>query len=383
MRIGIIGAGHAGVEAARAAREAGAEVVLFSAESVPPYYRPRLVALAFGHAEVAGISMHPPEWYAAQGIDLRLAAPVASFDAATRQVVCGDRTEAFDGLVVANGALPVQPPFARTGGPAVWPLWNVDHAAKIRERVRPGGRLAVVGGGILGIEAALRGLDAGMTVTIIELLDRLMPSQFGARASAVLLRRLRDRGIHVRLGHGVKAATGNAATVHLTLGDGHALEADVCLISIGARPDTASAVAAGLETGRGLVVDRFLRTRHPACFAAGDVIQFEGVTRCSMKESTTQGRIAGLNLAAALQGRELQPYQPDTMLLSFRAKDFEIYALGQPDGVGAEEHLLDGTTESVIRSLVIKDGIPLGVQMIGTREGFDEYAAAVRRHRKG
>jgi hypothetical protein len=86
---------------------------------------------------------------------------------------------------------------------------------------------------------------------------------------------------------------------------------------------------------------------------------------------------------AALQGRELHPYQPETSLLSFRSKDFEIYSLGQPGGVGCEEHLLDGMTESVIRTLIMKDGIPLGVQMIGTREGFDEHAAAIRRGKMG
>jgi NAD(P)H-nitrite reductase large subunit len=382
MRIGIIGAGHAGVEAARVARAAGADVVLYSAEAVTPYYRPRLVALAFGHAEVEGISLHPPEWYAAQGIDLRLSTPVESYRAETREVVVGGRTEAFDGLIVTNGALPVVPPFARTGGQAIWPLWNVDHAREIRKRVRPGARLAIVGGGILGIEAALRGLEAGMTVTIIELLDRLMPAQFGARASEVLLRRLRARGIHVRLGHGVKATTGDGTMAHLTLGDGHSLEAELCLVSIGARPDTRSATTGGLETDRGVIVNPVLQTRHAACFAAGDVIQFDGVTRCSMKEATSQGRIAGLNVVAALQGRELQSYLPETMLLSFRAKDFEIYSLGQPGGVGCEEHLLDGMTESVIRALIMKDGIPLGVQMIGTREGFDGYAAAVKHGKK-
>jgi NAD(P)H-nitrite reductase large subunit len=222
-----------------------------------------------------------------------------------------------------------------------------------------------------------------MTVTIIELMDRLMPAQFGAKASAVLLRRLRDRGIHVHLGHGVKATEGDAAAVRLTLGDGHVLESDLCVVSIGARPDFRCARAGGLETDRGLLVDRFLQTRRAGCFAAGDVIQFEGVTRCSMKESTTQGRIAAHNVVAALQGRELHPYQPETSLLSFRSKDFEIYSLGQPGGVGCEEHLLDGMTESVIRTLIMKDGIPLGVQMIGTREGFDEHAAAIRRGKMG
>ena len=382
MRIAVIGAGHAGVEAARVAREAGADVVLFSNEAVLPYFRPRLVALAFGHADIPGIVQRPAEWYAAQGIDLRLASPVTAYHAATGGVVSDGREEAFDGLVVASGALPVMPPFAKAGGEAVWPLWCVEDARNICARVKAGGRLVVVGGGILGIEAALRGIDAGMKVTIVQLMDRLMPAQFGRRASAVLLRRLCDRGIRVILGHGVAGARAEGTAARLTLDDGQVLEADLALVSIGARPDTRAAAAAGIPVERGINVDGFLRTRHAHCFAAGDVIQFEGVTRCSVKESTSQGRIAGANVVAALQGRDLQGYQPDTALLSFRTKDFEFYSLGQTDVSGAEEHLLDGTTESTIRAIIMKDGIPLGVQMIGTREGFDEYAAEIRRHRK-
>ena len=379
MHIGIIGAGHAGVEAARVAREAGAAVTLFSAEDVLPYYRPRLVALAFGHAELSGIQLRPADWYTAQGIELRLNAPVTALDLTNRTVEAGGVTQRFDGVIVATGALPVLPPFAREGSPAVWPLWNAEHARRIRSRVRPGGQVVVVGGGILGIESALRGLDAGMEVTIVELMDRLMPAQFGARASVVLLRRLQDRHIHVILGHGVKAVSADPQTARLTLDDGHTLEAELCLVSVGSRPDTSLALLAGLDAGRGIVTDHFLQTRFAGCFAAGDAIQLEGLARCSMKEATTQGKVAATNLVAFLEGRSLQFYQAETSPLSFRAKDFEIYSIGHPGGVGYEDHLLDGSTESVIRTLVMKDGIPLGVQMIGSREGFDEYAAAVKR----
>jgi len=381
MHIGIIGAGHAGVEAARVAREAGAEVTLFSAEDVLPYYRPRLVAVAFGQAEQSAILLRPAEWYAAQGINLRLNTPVMAIDLTARTVEAGGVTQAFDGLIVASGALPVLPPFARDAGPAVWPLWNAAHASGIRPRVRVGGRIVVVGGGILGIEAALRALDAGMEVTIVELMDRLMPAQFGARASAVLLRRLEDRHIRVFLGHGVKAVAADSQTARLTLDDGHVLEADLCLVSIGSRPDTTLAMLAGLDTDRGITTDHYLQTRYAGCFAAGDAIQLEGLTRCSMKEATTQGKVAATNLAAFLQGRGLQFYLAETSPLMFRAKDFEIYSIGHPGGIGYEDHLLEGATESVIRTLVMKDGIPLGVQMIGSREGFDEYAASVKQGR--
>jgi nitrite reductase (NADH) large subunit len=379
MRIGIIGAGHAGVEAARVACEQGAEVVLFSSEDVMPYYRPRLVALAFGQADFAAIQLKPEAWYREQGIDLRLNAAVTALDPQTLTVTARGQQERFDGLILACGALPVMPGFMQTGEGRIWPLWNHGHAVAIRRGVKAGAHLVVVGGGILGIEAALRALDAGMQVTIVELMERLMPAQFGIRASAMLFRRLRERGITILLGQGVVSSRVENDRLLLDLNQGRSLMADVCLVSVGARPDKGLAQACGLPVERGMVVDRRLRTSVPSCMAAGDVIQFNGITRCSMKEASTQGRVAACNLIAAARGGTGDAYQPETLPLMFRARDFEIYAIGEVGGQGYEEHLLEGSAERTIRSLVMRDGIPLGVQMVGTREGFDDYASAVKK----
>lgn len=382
MKIGIIGAGHAGLEAAKTACENGAEVTLFSNENVVPYYRPRLVAMAFGQAEFPAIQIKPLEWYARQAITLRLATAITSLDPLNHCVTTAQGMESFDGLIISIGSVPVLPPFVKDGGGFIWPLWNVRHAEAIRRYVGRGKRLVIVGGGILGIEAALHGVEAGMSVTIVELMDRLMPAQFGARASAALLRGLEERGIRVLLGHGIVTAHAGSASVTLVMDKGTPLEAELCLMSIGARPDKTLAASAGLACERGVLVDGTLQLRFPRCYAAGDMIQFEGVTRCSMKESAAQGKIAALNLLASLQGKAGQAYKPETIPLTFRSKNFEIYAIGEVSASGAEEQILDGSTETLIRALVLKDGVPLGVQMIGTREGFDSYAAEVKKARK-
>jgi pyruvate/2-oxoglutarate dehydrogenase complex dihydrolipoamide dehydrogenase (E3) component len=130
------------------------------------------------------------------------------------------------------------------------------------------------------------------------------------------------------------------------------------------------------------LVDETLQTPVPYCFAAGDVIQMNGVTRCSIKEASAQGKIAALNLVAAIQGRAGQVYKPETIPLTFRSKNFEIYAIGEVSCPGSEEQILDGSTETLIRALVLKDGVPVGVQMIGTREGFDTHASEVKKAKK-
>ncbi|MEI6563450.1 MAG: NAD(P)/FAD-dependent oxidoreductase [bacterium] len=382
MKIGIIGAGHAGVEAAKTARENGAEVVLFSEEAVHPYYRPRLVALAFGQAVFPAIQIKPADWYGQQKIDLRLATTIEGFDPKNSRVTTTRGDEAFDGLILANGSTPVLPPFAKDAEAFIWPLWNMRHAESIRDRVSKMGRLVVVGGGILGIEAALHAVEAGMSVTIVELMHRLMPSNFGAPASKALLRGLEERGISVMPGHGVAAARAGTTSTTLELDNGLPLDAELCLVSIGSRPEKTLALAAGLICERGVVVDDYLQTSMPRCYAAGDVIQFSGVTRCSMREATAQGKMAALNLIASHKGTAGQPYRPESIPLTFRTKNFEIYSIGEVATSATEERILDGSTETLIRALVMKDGVPVGVQMIGTREGFDSYAAEVKKVRR-
>lgn len=377
MHIGIIGAGHAGVEAARAAAKAGAEVTLFSAENIPPYYRPRLPALAFGQAEFSSIRMHPPEWYAQQNIKLLLNAQVESFDATSLEVKTKEHTQKLDGLVIASGAGPLLPPFASDS--TVTPLWTVAHANAIRSKVKPDAGIVIIGGGILGIEAALRAAQAKMKVTVLEQGEWLMSSQFCTRASDMLRHNLTDRGIKVMLRCSIKSASSlPGARSGIELDNGRKLETDICLVCTGACAEKKLSVSAGLKAERGILVDQSLLTSARNVFAAGDVIQFRGITRSSALAAAQQGNVAGTNSVNHLNGEPLRAYQPDPLPLSFKAVNFELYALGLPCAAGYEEKVLDGSTDSVIRVLISKGGIPTGIQMVGTREGFDHYFQLIK-----
>lgn len=380
MRIAVVGAGHAGVEAARVAAEAGAEVHLYSAESVLPYFRPRLPAVAFGQEEPRAIQMRALDWYEQKGIHLHVGTAIETLDRAGLALTSGGPPTRFDGIVLATGAGPIVPPLAAAGGDRLLPLWCLTQALAIRARVKPGGQALVLGGGILGIEAALRAQNAGMAVTVVERLERLMPAQLGAKASAALLTLLQKQGISVLLQRtAVQAAlTAGGERLVLHLDDGRVLEADLGLISMGARPQQALAAAAGLATERGIRVDAFLQTSAERVFAVGDAVQWQGVTRCSAREAAAQGRLGGANLVAALQGRPLTAYASEAAPLVFKTKEIELYALGQPAGEGSQEWLLDASEDSTFRALAITGGVVAGVQMIGTRRDFDQYAEMVR-----
>lgn len=378
-RVGIIGAGHAGVEAAVAARRGGAaSVVLFSDEAVPPCFRPRLPEVAFGQAPLEAILVHPASWYAARGIELRLQAAVREIDPAAPAAVSAAGRERFDALVLATGALPLMPPLeGLTPGMPVLPLWRAADTARIRARVVPGRRMVVIGGGILGIEAALRGREAGLEVIIVERLPRLLPLQLGPAASAVVLDILARRGLDVRLGRVIVAAESRGNGLLLRLDEGGSLTADMALAATGARPNAALAAAAGLRVDRGVIVDETLRTSSPAVFAAGDVAQTGPPARCALRTATLQGRVAGANAAADNDG--LRRYNGAEAPVAFKTRELELYSAGTPaPGEGEhEERLDDGTLPHVYRAVIRRGGQIVGVQMVGTREGFDALAGQI------
>lgn len=377
MKIIVIGAGHAGVEAAASARQAGAEVVLFSNERSLPYFRTRLPSVAFGLLAPEAIALHPSEWYAAQGIDLRLDAAVRAIDPIRRTVCSAAGMEAYDALVLAAGAVPLMPAIeGLTPDLPLHTLWSQADAARLRAQACPGRHLVVVGGGILGLEAALRAREANLEVTIVERMSRLMPLQFGTDGSAVIQSTLESIGVQVLTDACLVAVGRHGEGVRLTLANREPLQADLMLLAIGAQPNLALARAAGIETDRGICVDGRLRTSAPLVLAAGDAAQMGTMPRCSVRSATIQGRLAGANAAAAAAGTPLQEHDNHEYPVFFKSRELELYAIGKTvSDMLTESRLDDGAQPGRYRAVVKQGAALVGVQMIGTREGFDGLAS--------
>jgi len=377
MRIGIIGAGHAGVEAARQARGRGCEVVLFSGESVLPYFRPRVVALAFGQVEPDAMSIRPKDWYEQNGIDLRLDCPVTELDARNKTVVARGRRETFDALVIATGAGPVLLPLVRALPEDAIALWDVNRSLAIREKLGTARHVAVLGGGISGVEAALYAVDAGLAVTIIERENRLMPMQFGDRAAGVLAGRLQDKGIHLTLGRCAESVSRKDHGLEIILNAGEAILCDLLVTTVGARCDVALFERAGLRADRGVLVDDCLQTSEPGVFACGDIAQRDGSRTASVIRATGQGRLAGANAVASVQGQKSEAAPEPVVPLSFKHKDVEFHSVGTPEGKDLEEKTLSDPNEDVYRSMLLEGDTLRGVQMIGTSEDFRQFVSEI------
>jgi 3-phenylpropionate/trans-cinnamate dioxygenase ferredoxin reductase subunit len=379
MRIGVIGAGHAGVEAAWQARQRGAEVVLFSGETVLPYFRPRVVALAFGQVKLDGIYLRPEPWYREHNIDLRLNAEVTQIDASARSVAAGGREERFDALIIATGAAPALLPFLREFPNDVMPLWGVRPSLAIRERLGHTRELVILGGGISGVESALYARQAGLAVTIVERMDRPMSLQFGVSAGAVLVRRLEGAGIRVLTGRHAAAVARQDGRLRVTLDDATELPCDLIITTAGTTRRLAVFQQAGLPVDKGILVDEHLQTAVPGVFACGDVAQRGSVRTATVVRASQQGRCAGDNAVAFLQGRELACTPEPVAPLLFKHADLELQSVGPSAGDGLEEKVLSHDGQAVYRSVLLEGGVLRGVQMVGSRDGFRQLMDALGR----
>jgi NADPH-dependent 2,4-dienoyl-CoA reductase/sulfur reductase-like enzyme len=379
MRIGIAGAGHAGVEAARTASEAGAETVLFSGESVLPYHRPRLPAFTFGQASADDITMHPLDWYVGKNVELRLDAPAQHLDPVGKSITAGGVSEVFDAIIIATGASPRVPRFAADVNGCVTPLWDFRQAQQIRANARPGAHLLVVGGGLIGLEAALRAASTGISVDIIEGEQRLLPRHFGVAAGKLIRQRLETRDIRLKLGTTVTGLEeGGNNKIAVKFGDSDRIVVDMVILAAGVKRDTAFASAAGLCTQGAIPVDSTLGTSVPGIFACGDAALLPGSQGGTATAARAQGRTAGLNACAHCTGAAPVEYVGSPASYSFKHEEFEVHSAGSTSDETNEEVLLEVEEPSSYRALVMKNGVTVGVQMVGTGRDFHRYVEAVK-----
>ena len=378
MKIAIIGAGPAGIEAALAASKAGAQVTVFSRENVLPYARPMLPAVAFSNGDVTPYAIHPAEWYTEHGIDLRLDTPVTGLDVENRIVKTLDGEELFDAFVLAGGANPLKPIIpGLMASPSIYTLWSADDARRLNRHCRRGRLVAVIGGGILGVETALNAARARKKVILIEKSARLLESRLDKPASDAVRKVLEGKGVTVLTGTTVVSAAQIASKLCLRLENAEkTLDVDMVVLTVGAKANLSLAQSAGLAVDRGICVDETLQTSAPNVYAAGDCAQFGIGGHCCVASAVDQGRVAGYNAVAAVNDTEPIFCKIRTYPLHSSDPDLPIHAWGQTAErsinakavrIAANKKVAGTTRLKVVRS----DGVVVGVQMVGTDFGFD------------
>jgi 3-phenylpropionate/trans-cinnamate dioxygenase ferredoxin reductase subunit len=265
----IVGAGLAGAKAAEALREQGydGDLVLIGDEQLPPYERPPLSkGYLAGSDAFDDAVVHPEDWYAEHGIDLRLGTRVTALRPSDHVVELDGTDLRYDRLLLATGSTPRHLP----GDDELLHLRRRGDSDAIRERFGQG-RMVIVGGGWIGLEVAAAARGRGASVTVIEIDTLPLRAAVGDDVAAVFARLHRDNGVDLRLSTGISEIRANS----VLLDDGTEIPADLILAGVGVRPATELAESGGLAVDGGILVDAALRTSDPDVYAAGDVARID------------------------------------------------------------------------------------------------------------
>ncbi|GGS88945.1 ferredoxin [Planobispora rosea] len=273
----IVGAGLAGAKAAQTLREEGftGRVVLVGAETERPYERPPLSkGYLLGKEERAKIYVHDEGWYRENAVEPVFGRRVTRLDRGARRAELDDGARlGYDRLLLATGSSPRRLDVPGAGLDGVHYLRTVADSERIRDAVRGGGRVVVVGAGWIGLEAAAAAREHGCEVTVVEPRPVPLEAALGPETGAFFAAVHRGHGVEVRLGRGVTGFLGDKHVRAVTVDGGDEIPADAVIVGVGARPETGLAEGAGLAVGNGVRVDAALRTGDPAVYAAGDVAE--------------------------------------------------------------------------------------------------------------
>ncbi|GAA3113454.1 FAD-dependent oxidoreductase [Planomonospora alba] len=360
-RLVVVGNGMAGARLVSEvrARDKDIRVTVFGAEDRQPYNRVLLSNVVAGTMLPDQIRLLDPAWYADHAVTAVPGARVTAIDRETQAVVTADGArEPYDVLVLATGSEAVVPPVP--GAERAVAFRTLDDCQAILAAARTARGAVVVGGGLLGVEAA-RGLAGrGLPVTLLHLAGHLMERQLDPEAGLVLEETLTELGVRTRTGvvveeigeHGVRLAGGEE------------VGGDLVVLACGVRPVTGLAAAAGLEVERGIVVDDELRTDDPSIFAIGECAQHRGTVYGLVAPAWEQAAVvADLVTGADKTAR----YRGSRLVTRLKARSVELAAMG-------ETHLTEEDAEVVrfshrargtYRKLVIRDGRLVGAILLG------------------
>lgn len=308
----IIGAGHAGGELAIALRNEGWEgrILLLGEEAHLPYHRPPLSkAYLAGSVEKSSLSIRPQMAYDKANVEFIGGVRVSRIDRANQRLELADGSQlAYDRLAIATGGRPrpLSVPNAAVAERCAnfHYLRTLDDVEQIRAQLAPGKRLAIVGGGYIGLEVAASAIAQGLQVTVLEALPRVLQRVTAAELSAYYERKHREAGVDIRTGVQVAdlEVTGDAVTAVLCA-DGSRLAADLVVVGIGLLANTELAAEAGLQVDNGILVDEHAQTSDPHIYAAGDCTNHPNALLGrrlrleSVPNALEQSRVAAANMA--------------------------------------------------------------------------------------
>lgn len=376
----ILGGGIAGVSAAEAIRERDAtgRIVLLSKEKQLPYNRPMLTKALLADFSNDQIAIHPASWYQEKNIEYVRGAVIEKLDPKTKTVSLQNGTQyTYDKCIYALGSSCFIPPIEGAQDERVKTIRTLDDVAAIQELLQNKQKIVLIGGGVLGLEAAWELSKAKKEVTVLEAMDRLMPRQLDAEASEMVQAAAEKHGVHVVTGAKIISITkeGEQRTVHTADGD-HAC--DLVLVSAGVRANIAVAKDAGIACEKAVIADEKMMTSEKDIYACGDCAQYNGMNYALWSQGIGEGKTAGANAA----GGSLV-YEPDAPALSFFGLETPLFSSGDLGSNPAQKYKtleIKDNSRNFYRKAYFLNGRLCGIVLVGDISKMRELGAALKEH---
>ncbi len=379
-RLVVVGNGMAGmrtVEELLKLDHARYKITVFGAEPHPNYDRIMLSSVLAGEKQVDDIVINPRAWYDDNGIVLRADDPVVAIDAKARTVTSrSGLTVPYDRLLIATGSRPIVPPIPGLNLPGVCAFRDIADVDTMISAAETYKRAVVIGGGLLGLEAAWGLKRRGMEVAVVHLMPTLMERQLDEAAGKLLQRDLTERGIAFFTDGQTEEVTGTDRVTGIKLADGREAPADLVVVAIGIRPDIALARAAGLEVNRGIVVGDNLATSDPDIFAVGECAEHRGAVVGLVAPIWDMAKVCAHHLA----GGEDMIYAAQATATRLKITGIDVYSAGQlAAGEDEDEIVLRDARRRAYRKLVLRDGKVVGTVLYGDVTDGAWYFDLIRR----
>lgn len=344
------------------------QITVFNAEPRVNYDRIMLSPVLSGEKTYADIIIHDDDWYAERGITLHKGQKIIAIDKVMKTVTSVDGTiTAYDKLLIATGSSPIVIPVPGHDLPGVLTYRDLDDVEAMFASAAKGGRAIVIGGGLLGLEAAAGLMARGMAVTVLHLMPTIMERQLDTTAAFLLQREFETRGIKVLTQADTKAILGTERVEAVELKDGSLLPADMVVMAVGIRPNVALAREAGLAVDRGIAVDDGMATSDPDILSVGECVEHRGVCYGLVAPLYEMARV----VAARLAGNHQAIYAGSTTATKLKVTGIDLYSSGDfSEGVDREEIVLRDAAGGIYKRLVIKNDQIIGAVLYGdTRDG--------------
>ncbi|MBA4041638.1 MAG: nitrite reductase large subunit, partial [Sphingobium sp.] len=378
-RLVVIGNGMAGcraVEEILALEPDRWAITIFGAEPRVNYNRIMLSPVLAGEKSFDEIVINTAEWYADNGITLISGDPVVHIDRAAQQVVSrAGQIESYDRLLIATGSDPFVIPVPGNSLPGVVTFRDLDDVEAMLAAAETSSTAVVIGGGLLGLEAA-HGLSLrGMAVTVVHLMPTLMERQLDEAAGYLLKSELEGRGMTILTGADtaeIVEIDGHVGGVRLK--DGTQIAADLVVMAVGIRPNGALAKASGLEVERGIVVDDDMVTSDPAILAVGECVQHRGACYGLVAPIWDMCRALAAGLAASPKG-----YAGSVTSTKLKVSGVDLFSAGDfSGGEGCEDIVMRDAARGIYKRVVVKDDKVIGAVLYGDTQDGNWYFDLLR-----